>query len=105
VAFDSGSGSTDGTVIENNDLYVNSSLFTDCSGNFTPSDPEAPCMAAEAILSFKDAATRYGCVNNRCEFSQGRHQCLLFAHQCQMVSISRYNERRRTTSRFATMCS
>src|SRR5207302_9857309 len=36
-----GAGGAPGTIVENNDLYVSTEQFTDCRGNFTPSDPNA----------------------------------------------------------------
>lgn len=44
----------DGTVIENNDLYVTPSMYTDGQGNFTTSGLYA---ASESVLSFKGGAT------------------------------------------------
>lgn len=38
------------TVVENNDLYVTSGLYTDCAGNYTPS---GPCAASESVISTK----------------------------------------------------
>ena len=43
-----------GTVVENNDLYFSSAVYTNCGGSFTAS---GPCAAGEAILSFKDSGT------------------------------------------------
>lgn len=44
-----------GTIIENNDLYVSPTYYTDCSGSLTPS---GNCAASEAILSFKDSGSQ-----------------------------------------------
>jgi len=46
-----------GTVIENNDIYVDSSQWTDCLGNYTPNNPDSPCSASEAAASFKSGGT------------------------------------------------
>jgi hypothetical protein len=42
------------TVVENNDLYVTTALYTDCSGNYTPT---GPCAASESVISTKTQAT------------------------------------------------
>lgn len=53
----SASSDSPGTVIENNDIYVDSSQFTDCHGNYTSTNPNSPCSASEAAASFKSGGT------------------------------------------------
>lgn len=54
-AISSGSGNSNiiGVKIENNDLYVNSQIYSDCRGRYLPGDVNAPCAANEAIISLK----------------------------------------------------
>ena len=40
-------------VIENNDIYIGTDKYTDCSGNYTPS---GNCSITEYIVNFKDAS-------------------------------------------------
>ena len=40
--------STNASVYENNDIYKRPELFTNCSGTFTPGDPDSPCIAGES---------------------------------------------------------
>ena len=46
-----------GYVFENNDLYESPAMYTNCSGTYTPSDPDSPCVAVKTILSLKDYGT------------------------------------------------
>lgn len=43
-----------GTIVENNDLYIDPSQYTDCKGNFTPT---GNCAAAEDIIGMKSAGS------------------------------------------------
>lgn len=46
-----------GTVVENNDIYADSSQWTNCNGTYTPNDPNSPCSDAEAAISLKAGGT------------------------------------------------
>ncbi len=54
-AISAGSGNPTllGVRIENNDLYVSPAIYSDCNGNYTPSNTNSPCAANEAIISLK----------------------------------------------------
>jgi hypothetical protein len=45
------------TVVENNDIYVDSSQWTDCQGNYTPNNPDSPCSDAESMVGLKSGGT------------------------------------------------
>lgn len=53
ISSGSGNISILGAKIENNDLYVTRSQYTDCNGNYTPDNPNSPCSTTEAIISLK----------------------------------------------------
>lgn len=50
--------SSDGAVIENNDIYTSNNQFTDCNGNYTPNDPNSKCTVAEMSISLKNNGTQ-----------------------------------------------
>lgn len=45
-----------GHTIENNDVYISNSQFTDCRGNYT-NDPNAPCANAESQIALKSGGS------------------------------------------------
>lgn len=45
-----------GHIIENNDVYISNSQFTDCRGNYT-NDPNAPCANAESQIALKSGGS------------------------------------------------
>jgi hypothetical protein len=45
--------STNASVYENNDIYKRPELFTNCSGTFTPDNPDSACIAGESLIHFK----------------------------------------------------
>lgn len=47
-------GGVQGTIIENNDLYFSSDVYTNCNGSYTRS---GACAGGEAIVSLKDSGT------------------------------------------------
>jgi hypothetical protein len=52
-----------GLVVENNDLYRDPDLFTNCDGStngYTPKNPDSPCIAAESIISLKGGSGTSG---------------------------------------------
>ena len=54
-AGDSIEGTTGGTVIENNDLYVSPAYYTDCNGNYNGT---GPCSVSEVISVLKTGGTQ-----------------------------------------------
>ena len=56
IGVEDSSLSTNALIVENNDIYKNPALFTDCSGNFTPNNEDSPCVAGESAVSFKGGA-------------------------------------------------
>jgi hypothetical protein len=99
IGVEDGSRTTNGLVYENNDMYHRPELFTDCNGNFTPNDPDSPCSASEAILSFKGAAqpgeaNTIKVIHNRMWGQRGSDSavCCLGGTKGHMVSISTRSE-------------
>jgi hypothetical protein len=87
-------GWADGTVIENNDVYVTAERYSDCNGNLTPSDSNAPCAAFETGIGTKAASTDitkpYRIIHNRVWGGRktDTRLCCSSGTEGQMVSIS-----------------
>jgi hypothetical protein len=63
-----GNALADGTKIENNDIYVAEDQFTDCSGNYTPTNPNSPCADTEDGVVLKAGGSQakpYIIIHNR----------------------------------------
>ena len=53
VVYESEGANSPNLVIENNDIYIDPTAYTDCGGQFTP---KGNCSIVEYILNFKDAS-------------------------------------------------
>lgn len=95
IGTEDDSCSTNASVYENNDIYKRPELFTNCSGAFTPGDPNSPCIAAESIIHFKcgpasGTSNTTKVIHNRMWNMRDtdKNVCCLGGTNGQMVSIS-----------------